>query len=144
MIGNDEIQAAIVAKLKDNAALAAWLADRDSTDEIRELDWQGTQFSYPAVRVAASEQFPGEPTSKCFLTNGHVTFAIYIFSEHDSSQECDQLAKIVDDALAGKRLSGTGWATMSIQPNGMLHAIRSGERTWNASGDYTARLYSTS
>jgi hypothetical protein len=143
MIGNDAIQAAIVALLKANTALTDWLTDRSAGDEIRETQWQGTEFSYPAVRVSVNAQYPGETTSKCFLENGYFTFVVMSFSEHDSSQQCDQLAKLVDDALAGRRLSGTGWGSLSIQPSEALHAARTGERLWEASNDYLGRLYST-
>lgn len=139
MIGNDVIQQAIVARLKADAALVAWLTALSADDEIRETQWQGTIFTYPAVRASVDNQVPGLGT--CYLTSGEFTFTAMSFGEGDSSRQTDQLAKLVNDALIGKRLSGTGFATMSIKCDGMAHASRTGERVWSAAAVYRANLY---
>ena len=58
MISNDLVQAAIVAKLKADTTLVAWLTARSAENEIRESQWQGTVFSFPAVRVELGTQEP--------------------------------------------------------------------------------------
>ena len=143
MIGNDLIQAAIVAKLKADTALVAWLTALSAGDEIRETQWQGTQFTYPAVRASVGDQLPDAGMGTCYLTSGEFTFTVYSYSESDSSRQADQLAALVNDALAGKRLSGTGFATMSIKCDGMAHATRMAERVWGAANIYRANLYET-
>ena len=144
MIGNDAIQAAIIAKLKANTALVAWLTALSAGDEIRETQWQGTVFAYPAVRASVGNQLPDAGMGTCYLSSGEFTFTVYSYSESDSSMQADQLAKLVNDALIGARLSGTGFATMSIKCEGMPHATRQAERVWSAANVYRANLYETS
>jgi hypothetical protein len=144
MIGNDVIQAAIIARLKADTTLTDWLVAQNSADdEIREIQWQGTVFDYPAVRASISDQLPDVGGGTCYLTAGEFTFTAMAFSESDSSQQADQLMKLVNDALIGKRLSGTGFKTMVIQNDGMAHASRTGERIWSAAAVYRANLYET-
>lgn len=144
MIGNDDLQAAIIAKLKADTTLTAWLAARSSATEIREAQYQGTVFSYPAVRAAVESQTPDMGGGTCYLSAGEFTFTVYSYSESDSSQEADDLAKLVNDALIGKRLSSTGFATMVIKCDGMAHATRLAQRIWSATNVYRANLYETS
>lgn len=144
MIGNDAIQAAIIAKLKANTALVAWLTALSAGDEIRETQWQGTVFTYPAVRASVGNQLPDAGMGTCYLSSGEFTFTVYSYSESDSSMQADQLAKLVNDALIGARLSGTGFATMAIKCEGMPHATRQAERVWSAANVYRANLYETS
>ena len=44
----DEIQIALIERLKANTALVALLG---TADQIKETEWQGAEFTYPAVRV---------------------------------------------------------------------------------------------
>lgn len=143
MIANNLIQAAIIAELKADSALVDWLTAESAADEIRETQWQGAAFVYPAVRVAAGTQLPDGPTSHCYPTNGETTFTVLSFAEDDSSQNADILAGLVNDALLGKRLSGTGFKSLSIMSNGLSHAIRTGERVWQANGLYRMYIYET-
>ena len=144
MIGNDTIQAGIISKLKADTTLVAWLTALSAGDEIRETQWQGTVFTYPAVRASVGNQLPDAGMGTCYLSSGEFTFTVYSYSEYDSSMQADQLAKLVNDALIGKKLSGTGWATMSVKCDGMAHATRMGERVWSGANVYRANLYETS
>jgi hypothetical protein len=141
MIGNDVLQAAIVATLKADTALTTWLAARSSSGEIREAQYQGTTFEYPAVRVAIGEQIPEGDT--CYLTGAIVTFEMWCYSEHDSSQECDQLAKLAADAVFGKRISGTGFASNSVLCDSFPHAVRTGDKLWEAFSTFRMEAYAT-
>lgn len=84
MVSNDDIQAAIVAYLKSQSTVTVILG---SSEEIRELEWQGTDFQYPAVRVSVDFRpsidgcAPGRAT--VFLDN---------FSEQKSSAQSQSLA----------------------------------------------------
>jgi len=54
MLRNDEIQTAIVAYLKTKTAITSLLITEDNPTglvEIREDQWQGTEFDYPNIRV---------------------------------------------------------------------------------------------
>src|SRR5512144_3108228 len=107
MISNDLIQAAIISKLLTDTALIAWLTARGVADEIREAQYQGTEFNFPCVRVQVGSQQP-DGNGPCYTTTGETPFTIYCYSEADSSQQSDQLAGLVDDALLGKHIAGTG------------------------------------
>lgn len=143
MIASNLIQAAIIAALQADANLVAWLTAKTAGDEIRERQWQGADFVYPAVRVEVGTQLPDGPTSSCYETNGDVTFTVQSFSEDDSSQNADTLAGLVSGALFGKRLNGGGFATLKIRSDGLSHATRTGERTWRANGLYRMYAYET-
>jgi hypothetical protein len=143
MIANSTIQAAIVAKLKADTTLTDWLTARSAGNEIRESNWQGAAFTYPAVRASVGTQQPGPDTSKCYLTRGEVPFTVLCFSESDSSQQADTLADLVNTVLLGQRLSGTGFRSLAIQSDGLTHAVRSAERVWRAVGLYRMQIYET-
>ena len=143
MIANNNIQAAIIAKLKANTALTDWLTARSAGSEIRETSWQGAAFTYPAVRASVGTQQPGPDTSHCYLTTGEVPFTVLCFSESDSSQQADVLAGLVNAALIGQRLSGTGFRSLAIQSDGLTHAVRTGERVWRAVGLFRMQIYET-
>ncbi len=143
MIANNVIQAAIIAALKADTDLIAWLTAQSAGDEVRETQWQGAAFVYPAVRVEVGSQTPEIETSSCYETNGTAFFSILSFTEDDSSQSADILADLVNEAIFGKRISGTGFASLSIRSDGLTHASRTGERTWRAMGLYRMYIYGT-
>lgn len=143
MISPELIQAAIISHLKADAALVAWLTARSVANEIRESNWQGGAFSYPAVRAEAGSQLPGPAASVCYLTTGEVPFTLLSFDESDSSKEADTLAGMVNAALIGKRITGTGFNSLVIQSDGLTHATRTAERVWRAIGLYRMQIYET-
>lgn len=140
MISNDVFQAAIVAALKANTTLVDWLTDQGAGDEIRENQWQGAVFVYPAVRIDIGTQTP-VGNGPCYLENGEITFTVLSFSENDSSQEADILAGLVNGVLMGARVSGTGFKSLAIRSDGLISASRTGERTWRAAGLYRTQIY---
>lgn len=143
MITNNAIQAAIITALKADPALFAYLTAADATNEIRELEWQSAEFVYPSVRVGVGIQLPGGDTSKCYLTSGEVTFTTASFGEGDSSRQADELAGIVNAALMGKKLTGSGFGSLKIASDGLTHATRTGQRVWRAIGLYRMQIYET-
>lgn len=142
MLDNAVIQAAIIAKLKANAALVAWLTARSAGSEIRESQWQGTTFVFPAVRVDLGTQNP-EGNGPCYPTSGEVTFTVDSFGEDDSSKSADNLAGLVNTALFNKHLAGTGFKSGLVRSDGLVGAIRLDERLWRATGLYRVYIYET-
>jgi len=137
MIDNDLIQAAIIAKLKANALLTAFLTGLGATSEIREAQWQGTEFVYPNVRVEIGTQVEdGNPP--CYSMT---PFTIYSYSEKDSSREANQLAGFVNDALLRQMVSGSGWQSQLIIGDGNIAARRVTERVWQAVNLYRMNIY---
>ena len=140
MIRNDLIQAGIIAALKANTALVDFLTARASVDEIREAQWQGAIFTYPAVRVDLGTQVPNG-NGTCHPTMSDLAFSIFSFSELDSSQQADELAGLVDTALFNTRFSGTGFNSLLVDSGGLISASRTLERVWQATGLYTTILF---
>lgn len=137
MIDSDLIQAAIVAKLKADSALIAWLTQFGCQDEVRESQWQARQFLYPNVRVELGTQIEdGNPP--CYST---LPFTVYCYSEKDSSREANQLAGYVNDALLRKNVSGSGWHSQLIVSDGSIAARRVSERVWQAVNLYRMNVY---
>lgn len=143
MIANNTIQAALIAHLKADATLAAYLTAQSAVNEIREMEWQSDQFVYPSVRVGVGIQVPDGPTSVCYTSNGEVAFTVVCFGEGDSSYQADELAGIVNNALVGKRVTGSGFGSLSIQSDGLTHATRTGERVWRTIGLNRMQIYET-
>lgn len=140
MISNDLIQAAIIAKLQASTALVNFLTSKSAGDEVREVQWQGRGFVYPAVRAAVGTQTPGG-NGPCYTVNGETAFTVMSFSELDSSEEADQLAGLVEDALLGLHIVGTGFRTGPVLSDGHVHATRTGERVWQAVTTYRMQIY---
>ena len=140
MLSNDLVQAAVITKLKANATLVAFLTAASAADEIREAQWQGRDFVYPAVRIQIGTQEPGG-NGPCYTTTGQTAFSILCFSEHDSSEQADQLAGLVDDALLGLHISGSGFKTGPVLSDGQVKAVRTGERVWMATFLGRMQLY---
>lgn len=143
MIANNTIQAAIISHLKANANLVAYLTAQAATNEIREMEWQAAQFVYPSIRVGVGTQTPDGSTSVCYATNGEATFTVASFGEGDSSYQADELAGLVNDALIGTQITGSGFKSTVVQSDGLTHASRTGERVWRAVGLYRMYIYET-
>lgn len=137
MIDSDLIQAALVSKLKANSALTTYLTQFGTQAEIRESQWQGTVFLYPNVRVELGTQIEdGNPP--CYSTQ---PFTVYSYSEKDSSQEANQLAGYVNDALIRKNVTGSGFTSGLIISDGNIAARRVTERVWQAVNLYRMNIY---
>lgn len=137
MIDNDQLQAALVAKLKANSALTTWLGQRSTAGEIREGQFQGREFQYPAVRVELGIQTE-EGNPPCYST---LAFTVYSYSEKNSSQEANQLAGLVSDALLRKNVTGSGWHSQLIIADSQVAARRTRERVWQAVNLYRMNVY---
>lgn len=144
MIDNNLIQAAIVAYLKADTALIAYLTTYEAEAEVREAEWQGSVFLYPCVRVELGTQTE-EGNPPCYST---LPFTIYSSSEQDSSLQANHLAGLVQDALKGKQLSGTGFTTGRVISDGNVAARRTrnrsgraGSRVWEATNFYRMNVY---
>ena len=120
---NDQLKTSLVAKLKANATILAQLPD---DTEIREAQWQGTEFTYPNVRVRVIENRPHQENCDYSI----VKFGIAVFSEEASSQECDKIAGIISNELHTQSFSQVGLKFTSVKIENIIPAIRIDERTW--------------
>ena len=125
MLRNDQIQEAWVAYLKSKADI---LAELDDNDEIREDMWQGSQFTYPNIRVRLISNTP-EASRDC---NFHsIVISTMAFSEDASSQQADRIAGIIMTILQDTQFTSNGIA-FGVRTTDLVPAIRSDQRTWRS------------
>ena len=103
-VDNYQLRIAWVAWLKDNSTVTDTL---DDTDEIRELDWQGEDFSYPNIRVTCAV-VPGQ----CGITDA--TARISYFSEEKSS-----LQAIQSQGIIAKQVHNKDFTKSSVKVSGI-------------------------
>jgi hypothetical protein len=127
-ISNDTIQAALVAYLKLRTTLTNKLvACGSSASEIREDEWQGTNFVYPNVRVRMIDNSP-MADSGC---GQNISFSVMVFSEHASSLEAEEISGIIAKDFHGRSFSSNSIAFSTTVTN-LVPAIRSDIRTWRS------------
>jgi len=120
---NDEIQAALVAKAKANLSITAEIP----STEIREVSWQGTEFSYPNLRIRILSNTP--ISKNCNAQEINTSWLVY--SENDSSQEANRIAGIISQEFHDRQFTSNGIAFSLIVTN-VIPAIRSDIRTWRS------------
>ena len=133
MIRNDQLQSALISKLKANTTITPLLASGTYADEtwerdIREDQLQGTAFGYPNVRVRL---LPSSPIGDkdCSIVKFSVSFLV--FSESGSSLEADQIAGIINNELHGKTFTSNS-IVISLRLGSLIPAIRSDINTWRS------------
>lgn len=139
MIANNIIQADLVADLKAFTTLTDVLA---SADEVREDQYQGTVFDYPAVRVAINQQIYRDNSDQCDVAR--VTFSIRCFAEPASSLLADRIAGIVNDRLHKRIFRGTGYNIPRIRSRGLSSAVRTPNTLWRAEAFFEGNVFLTS
>lgn len=138
MIPIELIQKAIIAKLKANTALTTALG---GSNQIKENQWQGQDFTYPALRVEIQTENPmGTGTDRTRLSNS--MWMIRAYSDEKSSYQANHLITLVNAALFNTQIDGT-------DENGNPHfrllrlniisadtAFRIGDRLWMGTVTY--------
>lgn len=98
----ETVKAAWIASLKSQPTLTALLLSPGST-EIRETQWQGSDFDYPAIRVAV-DFMPS--INRCGPDNSDVT--IEIFSAEKSSKQAVHIASVIQGLYHGHTFKASG------------------------------------
>lgn len=138
MIDNSKIQAALMTRLKGDATLVAKLS---SSGDIKEAQWQGSQFVYPAVRVKLGTQTP-QPGDSC---NSNIPFTVSCFEENASSKKADELAGAVVALLHGACWCDIiqGVRFISVRTTGLVSAVREDATTWKSEANFQAIVASS-
>ena len=133
MIRNDQVQAALISRLKANNTITSLIVSGTAQDEtwhtdIREDQWEGTSFGYPNVRVRL---LPSSPLGDkdCHIIKFSVSFLV--FSEEQSSMEADQIAGIITNEFHGKTFLANN-IEISLRLASLIPAVRSDTRTWRS------------
>lgn len=136
IIGDEVIQAAIIAKLKSLAPFGAV-----ASTEVRELEWQGDSFTYPNIRVELEDNTPYyDEQLRCGIQR--VEFSVYVFSEQRSSKEASQIKTLVTNALVGDGFSNSTIRFLPIRILDNVPAIREDDRTWRAQVKFGTKVSS--
>src|SRR5574343_629416 len=91
---NDEIQAALLAYIKSKTSITNVI----TSTEMREDQWQGSTFTYPAIRIRMISNVPSN--TNCNYNN--ISVSIMVFTEDASSQNDDKIAGIINETLHDK------------------------------------------
>ena len=133
MLRNDEIQAALVAYLKSLTAVTSQLVTIDGiaigATEIREDQWQGTEFEYPNIRVRMISDIPYGDSDQCNASS--FTASVMVFSQDYSSQQADRISGIISTSLHGKSFI-QGSISMVLRTTNLIPAVRSDTNTWRS------------
>jgi hypothetical protein len=132
MLNNNSIQEAIIDYLKADATLVAMLS---SSGEIKEDNWQGVAFTYPAVRVDLKDQL--DSVDEC---SSLVTFSVLCYSEQKSSKEANNIAWRVLEIFNDHSFSFNGLYFSRVRNTGLIPAQRKDEKTWVAEVSLESRM----
>jgi hypothetical protein len=101
MSGTPEtFQSAWISSLKSKTAITSLLAN---AREIREIEWQGTDFDYPAVRVGL-DFMPS--IERCGPDDAEII--IEVFSDEKSSKKASHIASLIYTTYHGKAFTSGG------------------------------------
>jgi hypothetical protein len=132
----NDIQEAIITKLKAYAPLLTALGT--ASGEIREDQWQGIDFVYPAVRVEIGSISSVETQDNCNYWGN--TFRVLVYSEQPSSLQANTIMSLVVDALHKKPITQNNVIFTNLHCSIINPAIRRDEKTWQANAQFTTHL----
>jgi hypothetical protein len=143
-VTNDELQRAVIAKLKADTALTAELS---SADQVKEDQYSGTVFTYPAVRVDIQRLDARSETEPCDLYVA--IFTVRTYAQGAGSAPADSLAGLVRNSLHRQAIGSTVAANLAFRMErilltGLLAANRTQEHIWMAAAMFQANVYPTS
>jgi len=137
MIGNDVIQADLVALLKAAVSVTGLLT---SADDIKEDQYQGTNIAYPALRMNLIRQIPYNNRVHC--DHALLVFSVRVLTEQASSRQADNIAAAVNAYLRGRQIRGTGWYGW-IDSTSVVGARWVGQRLWASEVLFEVNVYPT-
>lgn len=131
MIDNDHIQAALIAFLKSKSSVTSLLA---TAGEVREDQYQGTQYAFPAVRVQLGTQTPISGNGCPSI----IHFSVLCYTEDASSQKADELAGAVNNELYNHSFNRNNVRFGMVVSEGLVAAVRQDFRTWRSEAKFKA------
>ena len=148
MIPDYLIQKAIISKLQSDTGIITVLSGTNSTiAQIREEQYFGDNFVYPAIRVHVLDN-PPEGNGIDRIKLSRVSFSVSCYSEEPSSFECSKLNSKVIDALFDKQvINGTDennnpyFNLIRIDYESGNNAFRLDNRIWFALSIFSGTLH---
>lgn len=99
VINTDIVKGTLISHLKTVTSVTDELA---SASEIREVNWKGTTFEYPNIRLRIIRNIPQEGECAVDLSAGWL-----VFTQDQSSAKCDEISGIIATYFKGKQFSVT-------------------------------------
>ena len=130
MISARRFQEAVLLKLLADSTLTGVVGE-----EIREADYQATNFVYPNVRVSRAEILPSVGGGCPYP----VSFTVSVNSQQPSSQECTDIFDIVLQVLERRQLETTSVRSVEITYQGCSPAHRTSVDSWRADAYFSTR-----
>lgn len=137
MIGNHILQASLIADLKAASAITTLLA---SSGEVRELQYQGADFAYPALRVHIDDNRPIITREQCDHAN--LSFTVRTFVEGGSSRPASIIATEVNRRFHRRNFHGNGWYSW-FRASAFLGPRRVAENLWMVENIFQGVVYPT-
>ena len=132
MFSNYQVRSVLVNYLQNNSAIIGIIST-----EVREGQWQGKDFIYPAIRVKIILQKPSIDTN-CDWAD--LQFSVECYSEKASSQESEAMELAVIQLLDKKTVSYSGVKVYALHCIGMIGSNRIDPNTWMAETMFTGRV----
>lgn len=137
MIANYQIQADVLADLLAYSTLTARLA---SVGEIREAQYQGADYAFPAVRLAIINNTAiVDRGEQC--DHSRLIFIVRSYTEGGSSRLCNVIANDVNTRLHRRNFQGTGWYSW-FRNAGWSNPRRVSKNLWMAEVTFNGVIYS--
>lgn len=130
MLSNNEVKETFIAYAKAQSSLTDEVGD-----EIRELSWMGTDFTYPNIRFRVIDN---AAIQDCDISSILASFVVY--SENLSSLEADRIAGIIKDILHKRSFSSNGYAISQSYVTSLVPAIAQTEKTWRSEVIFRAKM----
>ena len=125
------IREAFITNIQANATIMALLSD---ANEVRELNWKGTTFSYPNIRVRINS--PLSNFQDCYQ---ELNISIYFFSEQSSSYEADNAVGVISNEYHNKSTTIGGMYCSRLQAT-VVPAIPVSDILWRSEVTITSPL----
>ena len=135
MIAPHVIQADIVADVLAQASITSLLA---SAAEVREDQYQGTVYGYPAVRVAIIAQTPLLGPYPCDLATLQLTLRVY--TEGGSSRSNSVILSAINDQYHRNIFRATTW-NIWLRSVGLTNPTRQGNKLWRGEAIFSGTVY---
>ena len=140
MISTATVAQSIIAALKADAGVVGALYPTGAT-EVREESWMGTDYVYPCVRVYVTRLSPTGESGICRDSAFDCDFNVSFRAANPSSKPAADGVALVVAALAGKKLTGSGFVARSaVHLQDVAGPVPESEHEWMARAFFNCQL----
>lgn len=108
----NDLQEAFVTKLKGSP-----VATTVPNANIREANWMGDEFVYPAIRVDSDSMAFAALNGNCYGEWFDIVVSVYVFIEGTSSRECGRIMGLVGQLFGLQTVSNSQLKSQPLDVN---------------------------